>query len=129
MKEDRIKRWLICISIIGIVFILITGCSMSYTSKKLTQKNTSNSWSIDFKYLEGDLAHSFNRKDGKPSTIHINSSLQSGSLILQVQLKDSIEEFSVGKNKIDLSSWDNGEFILRIVGSNAENGSVDFTWE
>lgn len=129
IKSDSIKKWSVFISIILIIFTTITGCGMSYTSQKLSQESTSNSWSVDFKSLKGDLAHTLNRKDGKPSTININSTVQFGSLILQVQLGDKIEEIQVGKQKVDLAQWGNGDFVLRIVADNAQNGYVDFTWE
>lgn len=49
--------------------------------------------------------------------------------ILQIQLLDRIEEIQKGKQKVDLTKWGNGDLILRIVADNAEDGSVDFTWE
>lgn len=112
-----------------VIFVTITGCSMSYTAQKLSQKNTWNSWSVDFKYLKGDLSHTLSRKDGKPSTINVNSIVQSGSLVLQVQLEDKIEKIQIGNQKVDLSKWDNGDFILRIITDNSQNGHVDFSWE
>lgn len=112
-----------------IVLIIITGCSMSYTSKELSQNNTENSWSVDFKYLDGDLAHSVKRESGVPSKLVVNSKAESGSLILKVQLSDKIVEIPVGKKEIDLSSWGNGDLILRVVGDNAQNGSADFMWK
>ncbi len=129
IKGNKIKRWSTVVSIVMVISILITGCSMSNTARELLQRNKSNSWSADFKYLDGDLAHSFKKKDGKPSIIYTNSSIQSGSLTLQVQLQDKIEEIPIGKKEVDLSSWDDGEFILRIVADDAQDGSVVFTWE
>lgn len=129
INSDRMRKWSVFISMILIVFTTITGCGMSYTSQKLSQESTLNSWNVDFKSLKGDLAHTLSRKDGKPSTINVNSAVQSGSLILQVQLEDKIEEIQVGKQKVDLAQWGNGDFILHIVGDNAQYGDVDFTWE
>ncbi len=128
-KRVKIKMRLTFISILMLALNVITGCSMSYTSKELSQNKTENSWSVDFKYLDGDLAHSFKRESGEPSRLIVNSIVESGSLILKVQLSDKIEEISVGKKEVDLSSWGNGDFILRIVGDNAQNGSADFIWK
>ena len=129
IKLDRSIKWLVFICIMMIIFITVTGCSMSYSSRKLSQESTPNSWSIDFESLKGDLAHTLNRKGGKPSKVNVNSSVQSGSLVLQVQLGNQIEEIQIGKQKVDLSMWSNGDFILRIVADNAQNGHVHFTWE
>ena len=129
IKPDRIKKWSVFICTMVIMIITVTGCSMSYTSKELSQQSTISSWRVDFKSLNGDLAHSLSRKDGKPSTISVNSTVESGSLALQVQLGDKIEEIQKGERKVDLAKWDNGDFILRVVADNAQNGHVYFTWE
>jgi hypothetical protein len=39
-----------------------------------------------------------------------------------------VQEVKTGKQKVDLSKWDSGDFILRIVADNAQNSHILFTW-
>lgn len=128
-NSNKIKKHSIFTFIILVVFVAVSGCGMSYTSKELSESSTSNSWDIEFKSFDGDLAHSFTEEDDKPSKVLVNSNVKSGSLVLQIQLKDKIEQIPKGNQEIDLTGWGDGSFIFRVVGDNAVDGDVEFNWE
>lgn len=114
------------ITLLFIAFSL-TSCTM-YSSKGLMQTKTSHSWNVKFKALNGDIAHEFNNDGGEISEIICKSQVGQGTMTLEVQMNDKIEKIELGQQTVDVSQWEKGTFILRIIGEDAQDGRVEFEW-
>lgn len=116
-------------SVLLVLFLSFTGCSMSsYRAFLMNERTDHTSWSVEFRALDGDLAHHFTRSGGSPSTVKVVSSVGSGSMKLQIQLGDRIQDVAVGSTEVNLKDWDDGDIILRIAAQGAKDGSVHWEW-
>ncbi len=63
-------------------------------------------------------------KQGSAGLLNVKSSVESGSLTLQITHNNTTIEIPLGKQFVDLKDFENDEITLTILGNNAVNGKV-----
>ena len=121
------KRKVMSVLMVGILMFSLSACC---SATRLVRRTTGNSWSVSFGSLNGELTHRVKVRDGKPTVLKVESSVQQGKLTLLAHQHDISEEILLGTSEIDVSEWTIGNhIIIRIKAESAKDGYVNFVWE
>jgi len=90
---------------------------------------------VDFKSTENELSAKkfdgttwieFERINGKPAEVKVNSTLDKGDIGISIQIADRIESVATGECTINLGDCEDGKYIITAKIKNAENLSIKY---
>lgn len=101
---------------------------MRFNGSAIDFKSTENEFSV--KNFDGTVWVEFEKINGKPSVIKINSSVDKGDICISTQFKkDQLacrDSVSTGSCEIDISKYGDGRHIITATMLYAENVSVRY---
>ena len=89
--------------------------------------NHADSRDVTFEKLDGEVVSSLCLQNGKPQTMNVFSSVESGILTLQIQQDEKIVQIPLGGQVVALDRFDDGTVLIKAIGDGAVNGKVKCT--
>ena len=109
--------------------ILLASCTIPQPAMGVRTLSTSKSWVVTCEKLDGELSHVIPKTSGRPNEIRTLFTEDSGELILQVEQADKVVVVPVRDGTVSIADWADGDVTLRIIGREAANIDVTFSWD
>jgi hypothetical protein len=126
------------LSIAGIVYGAVSSgfgdSQYSTMSLNLKSTRTSSGWDISFDSVKsGWLKKNIHINNGTPKTLHVQSHLKSGTMLLEALQngeKSSLDLSGTSENStINLSKFKGGKVTLKVTIDRASSGGVTIWWD